>query len=182
MTKHRVIVLRLSIVKVLLLAVAVPVSGQERANFGQSIQGGPFIGTTTGNGTTFEYGLRVGMRTGAWRADVTVSAIPVRPLSTCSPSSSACRVTVHTEILGGIARAIGSGADAPSVGFRAGIGTQQSISGPPVKFAVGPHVSVGLPLVAQIGIRTEAGVLMYAARDHLPNGRTYVSLGLQGRR
>jgi hypothetical protein len=171
----------ISIVNVLLLAVAVPASGQEPGNLFQSVQGGPFVGATTGNGATFEYGLRVGMRTGAWRADVTSSAIPVRPLSSCSPSSSACRVTVHYEILGGIARAIGSGTDAPSVGFRAGIGTQQSIESQRAKFAVGPYVSVGLPLLAQIGIRAEGGVLTYTARGRLPNGRAYVSLGLQGR-
>jgi hypothetical protein len=148
----------------------------------RNIQGGPFIGTTTGNGTSFEYGLRVGMLAGTWRADVTASTIPVRStISGCNPLSPACRVTVHTEVLGGIARALGSSPDAPSFGLRAGVGVQRTLFGPPVKFAVGPHLSLGLPLLAQVGVRTEAGVLMYTGRGQLPAGRAYVSLGLQGR-
>jgi len=163
--------------------ICLPLSGQDTVSSVRSIQGGPFIGVTTGNGATFEYGLRLGMRTGTWRADVTASAIPIRPtVSACSPSSPLCRATVHTEGLVGLARALGSSSDAPTLGFRAGIGAQSSRFGPPVKFAVGPHVSMGLPLLDQVGIRTEAGVLMYMAAGQLPAGRAYVSLGLQGRR
>jgi hypothetical protein len=160
--------------------VVSPVSAQDSAERSLALQGGPYIASTTGNRANMEFGLRVGMRSGVWRWDLTGSAIPISPHAGCDPS--ACSRTVHVDVLGGVSRSLGRSPDAPSIGFRVGVGAEESLYGPPLTFAGGPHVSVGIPIHAAVGLRTEAGARAYMAPRHMPGARAYISFGVEGRR
>lgn len=162
-------------------AVFSPLSAQD-AKRPLSLQAGPYIGGTTGPGATMEYGLRVGMSSGRWRADLAGSAVPIPAAVGCNPSSLACRSVVHVEVLAGASRALGTSPDAAALGFRAGVGKQESLFGPPLMLVAGPHVSFGIPLHAAVGLRAETGARAYMARGHLPGFRAYISLGVEGRR
>lgn len=181
-TLRRVVPGVLSVAALAISAVLSPVSAQD-AERSPTLQAGPYIGGTTGGmGAKLEYGLRVGMSRGTWRADLTGSAIPIAAASGCNPSSPACRDVVHVEVLAGISRSLGTSPNAASLGFRAGLAKQESLFGPPLMLATGPHLSVGIPIHAAVGLRTEAGVRTYLAWGHLPGFRAYISLGVVGHR
>lgn len=176
--------LRNAVAVAALFLAALPASAwaQETSGLLDSFQAGPYVAATTGTGATFEYGVRAGMRSGPVRWDARASFIPIRSWLGCNPESPYCRDTAVFEVLAGAARAIGSSPDAPTLGWRAGLGHSTRHSAPRIMGITGPHLSLGLPAARQVGVRAEAGGLLYLASGELPGARAYVSLGLQARR
>ena len=165
----------------LAIAGAAPAAAQDPApeeGLLAGLQAGPYVGVTTGNGSTMEYALRIGSRTAPLRADVAISVIPWTPQLRCA-SPSNCRVRLSQEYLVGVAWSPWRHPDALAIGLRAGVARAASYFGYHTARIIGPHVALGLPTFPRAGFRIEAGVLQYVQKGQLPGYRAYVMAGVQ---
>jgi len=143
-----------------------------------SLQAGPYVGVTTGNGSTMEYALRIGTRTAPLRADVAISVIPWTPQLRCA-SPSNCRVRLSQEYLVGVAWSPWRHPDAPALGVRAGVARAASYFGYHTARIIGPHAALGLPTFPRAGFRIEAGAIQYSADGVGSTFRVSGMLGVQ---
>lgn len=178
---------------VFLLALGLPATpalGQESPpapRFVDRIQGGVFIATSAAGGSTrpgTELGLRVGAKAGRWRPEVAVSTMRV-DYTYCGhvafPASCDSLPRI-VEVMAGVSRHGGEGADTPSIGFRAGLArSYRAGESSPIRVALGPHASLGISVARYVGLRAEVGARTYVATGQLPSFRAYASLGIEAR-